>query len=194
MSKILYLHGFNSSPASQKAQQTQAWLAERGLAELFICPTLPSTPSAAAALIAQVIEQHGPANLTLLGSSLGGFLASWAAEQFDCRAVLINPAVRPAQLMQAYLGPQLNPYTGEEYLLEAHHIVELKALEPARISAKRYWLLLETGDETLNYRDALAYYPGCKQTIIEGGDHSFQHWEPMLPEVMAWASIPAGGN
>ncbi|MGQ5521770.1 YqiA/YcfP family alpha/beta fold hydrolase [Chitinimonas sp. PSY-7] len=189
MAKILYLHGFNSSPASQKAQQTHAWLAERSLAEHFICPTLPSTPKAAAMLITQLMEQHGPEGITLFGSSLGGFLASWAAEKYGCRAVLINPAVRPAQLLHAYLGLQRNPYSGEEYLLEAHHMDELKALEPAAITAERYWLLLETGDETLNYRDALAYYKGCKQTVIEGGDHSFQHWEPMLPELIAWAGV-----
>ena len=189
MAKILYLHGFNSSPASQKAQQTHAWLAERGLAENLICPTLPSTPKAAAVFISQIMEQHDPREITVFGSSLGGFLASWVAEKYGCRAALINPAVRPAQLLHAYLGPQCNPYTGEEYLLEAHHMDELRALEPTSITTDRYWLLLETGDETLNYQDALSYYEGCKQTVFEGGDHSFQHWMEMLPELIAWAGV-----
>lgn len=190
MNKLLYLHGFNSSPASDKARQTEASLRERGLSERFICPALPPSAEAAAATIAALIDAHGAANLTLVGSSLGGFLASWAAERFDVpRVVLINPAVRPARLLHAYLGPQRNLYTGEEYLLEAHHMDELVALEPPRITPARYWLLLETADETLDYRDALDYYAGCRQTVIAGGDHGFQNWGRLLPEVLSWAGL-----
>lgn len=189
MKTLLYLHGFNSSPASEKASQTGAWLAEHGLAERFVCPALPPSPTAAAALIESLLHQLHPAEVTLVGSSLGGFYASWAAERFACRAVLVNPAVRPYRLLDGLLGMQRNLYTGEEYLLEAHHMHELTALEPAAITPARYWLLLETADETLDYRDALAYYRGCRQTVLEGGDHGFQSWLTMLPAVMTWAGL-----
>ncbi|QDQ27230.1 esterase [Chitinimonas arctica] len=192
MRQILYLHGFNSSPLSLKSRQTQAWLEARGLAEHFHCPALPFSPAAAAAMIEDHFTRIDPLQTTCIGSSLGGFYATWAAERFACRAVLINPAVRPYRLLDGLLGPQRNLYSGEEYILAAHHMAELAALEPARLSQARYWLLAEEGDETLDYRDAVAYYAGCRQTVHEGGDHGFQRWQGMLPEVMAWAGLTAG--
>ncbi|HEY9101671.1 YqiA/YcfP family alpha/beta fold hydrolase [Chitinimonas sp.] len=191
MSHIVYLHGFNSSPRSIKAQQTQVWLARHGWADRFHCPALSHSPAAAAEQIATLLAGLDPAETTCIGSSLGGFYATWAAERFGCQSALINPAVRPYRLLDGLLGPQRNLYTGEEYQLEARHMDELIALEPASLSRDRYWLLLETADETLDYRDALAYYPNTRQTIFEGGDHSFQHWEHMLPQVMHWAGLLA---
>ncbi|WP_374352055.1 YqiA/YcfP family alpha/beta fold hydrolase [Chitinimonas sp.] len=191
MKQLLYLHGFNSSPASIKARQTGEWLAARGLQDHFVCPALPYSPAAAAALIEQLFARLDPADTTVVGSSLGGFYASWVAERFGCQAALINPAVRPQRLLIDYLGPQRNMYSGETYVLERHHMAELASLEPPAITPQRYWLLVETGDETLDYRDAVAYYAGCRQTVIEGGDHSLQSWTLLLPQVMAWAGLVA---
>jgi hypothetical protein len=189
LQQLLYFHGFNSSPASTKARQTAAWLAARDLADRFHCPALPYSPQAAAELIANYFKRLDPATTTLVGSSLGGFYATWAAERFGCRAVLINPAVQPHRLLADYLGMQRNLYTGEAYRLEPAHMQALVAMEPEAITPSRYWLLAETGDETLDYRDAVAYYAGSRQTVMEGGDHSLQSWERLLPEVMDWAGL-----
>lgn len=191
MTHLLYLHGFNSSPASIKARQTAAFLAGHGLADRFHAPALPYSPAAAAGLIAAEIERLGPAGLTVVGSSLGGFYATWAAERYGCAAVLINPAVRPYRLLAPLLGPQRNLYTDEAYVLTERHMDELVALEPAALHPERYWLLAETADETLDYRDAVAYYAGSRQTVIEGGDHGFQSWQRLLPEVAAHAGLIA---
>ncbi|MBV8467659.1 MAG: esterase YqiA, partial [Burkholderiales bacterium] len=142
-------------------------------------------------LIASHIERLGPENVTLVGSSLGGFYSTWASSRYGCSAVLINPAVRPHRLLAAYLGPQQNMYTGERYLLEASHTDELARLEPAAIDPSRFWLLVETADETLDYRDAVRYYAGVRQTVVQGGDHSLQCWGELLPEVVTWAGINA---
>jgi hypothetical protein len=189
LKQLLYFHGFNSSPQSTKARQTAGWLAERGLGDRFHCPALPYSPQAAAALIARQFDRLDPVHTTLVGSSLGGFYATWAAERFGCRAVLINPAVRPQCLLVDYLGPQQNLYTGEQYRLERHHMDELAALEPATLTPSRYWLLVETGDETLDYRDAVTYYAGARQSVVNGGDHSLQSWLQWLPQVVVWAGV-----
>ena len=190
MPQLLYLHGFNSSPQSIKARQTGAWMAARGLAEAFHCPALPVSAAGAVQLIESVLRGLDPSHTTVVGSSLGGFYATWAAEHFGCRAVLINPAVRPHLLLADHLGPQQNLYTGERYTLLPAHMAELASLEPATVTPSRYWLLAETGDETLDYRQAVRYYAGARQTVTGGGDHSLQGWEALLPDVMAWAGFP----
>lgn len=189
MHHIVYLHGFNSSPASVKASQTAAWLYARGLDAYWHCPPLPYSPANAADQIADLISALGDQPFICVGSSLGGFYATWAAEQFGCRAVLINPGVKPQNRLHQYLGLNRNLYTGEEYVLTERHMAELDTLEQHQITPSRYWLLVETGDELLDYRDAVGLYAGAKQTVIEGGDHSFSHWPDYLPLVMAWAGI-----
>ena len=75
-----------------------------------------------------------PASLAFVGSSLGGFYATWLAERYDAKAVMINPSVRPFTDLERYLGPQRNLYTGEEYELTRDHFAELAALRIARIT------------------------------------------------------------
>ncbi|MBV1774955.1 esterase [Burkholderiaceae bacterium DAT-1] len=183
---ILYLHGFISSPKSIKATQTKAFLEARGEGERFVCPELPYSPARAQALIEQTITGFKGHPFMLIGSSLGGFYSTWAAETFDARAVLVNPAVRPWTHPQL-LGPQTNMYTGEQFVLTQAHLDELLPMVPPVLTPSRYWLLVETGDETLDYRHAVEHYAGSRQTVIEGGNHSFQQWVPMLGGVIAWA-------
>src|SRR5258708_21153717 len=113
-----------------------------------------------------------PSDLTLVGSSLGGFYATVAAEHLGCRAALLNPAVHPHTHFDRYLGAQKNLYTGEEFELTKEHVEELRLLDPAGITRpERYWLFVETGDVVLDYREALAFYGGAMQTVGRRGDH-----------------------
>ena len=130
---IIYLHGFNSAPSSHKARTMGAWMEARGLAAQFVCPALPHVPNEAIRLIETERARHAPAQITLVGSSLGGFYATWVAEKHGLRAVLINPAVRPYAGLQALLGTQKNLYTGDEYQLTREHLAQLQALEAPRI-------------------------------------------------------------
>src|SRR5512145_1004181 len=108
---LIYIHGFNSSPASAKAQVLKARLASLGRGAELAAPALPPSPVQAAALLDALALQHRGA--ALVGSSLGGYYATWLAEKHGMRAVLLNPAVRPYELLGAYLGVQQNLYTGE---------------------------------------------------------------------------------
>ncbi|MEO7729051.1 MAG: YqiA/YcfP family alpha/beta fold hydrolase, partial [Burkholderiales bacterium] len=130
---IVYIHGFNSSPASFKAKVLRDGLAARGKPE-FLAPALPHSPAAAAHLLARLVREHPCA--ALVGSSLGGFYATWLAEQFGLRAVLVNPAVRPYQLLAGHVGRQKNFHTGEEYEFTLQHVEELRALEVAAVDAR----------------------------------------------------------
>ena len=189
---IIYLHGFRSAPASIKAQALKARMTERGLADRFWCEQLPVSPRAAIALAEAAIARARAAGLTptVVGSSLGGYYATWLAERHDLQAVLVNPAVVAPLELGAYVGMQDNMYTGERFEFTRGHIDELRALEvPAVSRPQRYWLLVETGDEVLDYRHAVDKYAGARQTVLEGGDHGFSRWGDYLDAVIAFAGL-----
>ena len=186
---IVYLHGFNSSPASKKARQLNEAMTARGLGHLFHAPALPHRPAKAIAVIENWLKHHTPANPTIVGSSLGGYYATWLAETHDARAVLINPAVRPYDLLGHLLGPQQNLYTGECYELTLEHMQELHTLEIEPLHPEHYLLLAETGDEVLDYRDAVNRYAGARQVVLEGGDHSFSHFEEYIDTLLEFAGL-----
>ena len=187
-SGILYLHGFCSSPASWKVRLLAAALESRGQAERLICPALSPVPVEAIAQAEAIIEAHDRA-LTLVGSSLGGYYATWLAEKYDLRAVLINPAVVAPVSLDAFIGTQTNLYTGESFEFTAEHIAQLRALEAPRITPERYFLLVETGDEVLDYRQAVARYAGCRQRVLDGGDHSFTRFPDLLPQLLEYCGL-----
>jgi predicted esterase YcpF (UPF0227 family) len=189
--RLLYLHGFNSSPQSHKAKALHAYMAQRGLLEQLIIPEIPPAPADAMAMLMALYEQQ-PADVTLAlaGSSLGGFYATVLAERFGSKAVLINPAVRPHLLLEKYLGENINYYTSERWLLDATHIEQFRELDTATIShPERYLLLLQKGDETLDYRQALEKYRGCQLVLEEGGDHSFAGFEDHIEQILKFCGI-----
>lgn len=188
---ILYLHGFNSAPASLKARSLYAHLTARGLADRFRCPTLPHRPSEAAAVIeAAIADCRG--RPTLVGSSLGGFYATHFAERFDLRAVLINPAITPHVGLEAFLGTQQNLYTGATFELTRADLEGWRRLAVPRVDPERYLLLLETGDEVLDWRDAARKYEGARTVIRDGGDHTLQSFGEHLPRVLRFAGLAEG--
>jgi predicted esterase YcpF (UPF0227 family) len=186
---IIYLHGFRSSPASIKASELKRYMASRGVGLFYDCPQLPYEPASAIALIAKRIRTSATP-VTLVGSSLGGYYATWLAEQYGLKAVLINPAVVAAMSLRAYIGRQENLYSGEVFEFTEAHIAQLQELDVASITRPaRYMLLAETGDELLDYRLAVAKYQGAQQFVHEGGDHSFTRFRDYLDPILAFAGI-----
>ena len=184
---IVYLHGFNSSPQSHKAQVLGRFLAERGLGAQYACPGLP--PLASDAI--REAEKWLGKDACFVGSSLGGFCATWLAEKHGVRAVLVNPAIDPHVGLRAYLGRQENLHTGEPYELTEVHLRDWERHYVPRITPQRYLLIVETGDEVLDYRRAVARYAGADQIVVEGGDHSLQSFARHLPHILEFARAAA---
>ncbi|HEY7864904.1 MAG TPA: YqiA/YcfP family alpha/beta fold hydrolase [Psychromonas sp.] len=186
MQKILLsLHGFHSSPGSLKAQQMSSYLAEHFPEISFVCPQLPCQPALMWALVESVFEQNKDAEIAVMGSSLGGYLAAKASEQYRVKVVLINPAVSPYRLLQQYAGIQTHPYTNICYQIDENYLQQLKALDIKTLSEpQKCWVLLQKKDEVLNYREALDKFQRCKLTCEEGGDHSFIGFERFLPDII----------
>ena len=190
-SVIVYLHGFRSSPASAKAARLRAFVDAMPESErpLLHIPALTDRPAVAIAGVADWVRQHAAgAPLAFIGSSLGGYYATALAERFGARAVMINPAIHPYDTLQPWSGVQTNLYTGEAFEVTPAHFAELRALAVPHITRpERYFLLVETGDDVLDYREAVAFYGGAYQYVRGGGDHTFTEFATQLRAIVRFA-------
>jgi predicted esterase YcpF (UPF0227 family) len=184
---ILYLHGFRSSPQSFKARVMHARLAELGRLGEWQCPPLPVSPCDAVALAESVAANAKTSDVTVVGSSLGGYYATYLAEKHGWRAVLLNPAVVPQRDLSHFLGEQPLWHGGGTITVLPRHLDELRALAVASITRpERYYLIAATGDEVLDYRTMLDHYPGVRTTLIQGGDHAISDFPNYLADVIAF--------
>src|SRR5690606_574385 len=184
---ILYLHGFNSSPESRKAQQLMLACARLGASERLHVPALHHHPRQAIAQCEAAIAELG--RPLLVGSSLGGYYATFLAERHGLKALLINPAVRPHAMFDGYHGPQQILDSGETWQLTEDHVQALAELDvPPPSDGARYQVWLQTGAETLDHRQAETFYRACALRIQAGGDHGFQGFAQCLPALFAFAA------
>lgn len=189
---LLYLHGFRSSPQSTKARQVAAHVAQHHPGVTFWCPQLPPSPRAAMALVAGGIATwpQGP-GMAVVGSSLGGYYASWVAQQARCTSVLLNPAVHPARDLERYIGEQTAWHNPEEqFFFRPEYIAELQALDVRHLPPAGPELLIAAqGDELLDWREMVARYPQATQRVLPGGDHALSDFAQHLPEVLAFCDL-----
>lgn len=180
MQNILYLHGFASSSRSEKAVVTKQYFQQFPQVQLHTID-VPYTPDEAMAVLEQVIQEPPVA---IIGSSLGGFLATVLAERVGCRACLINPAVAPHRVLSQFVGEYLHPVLQQRYQVLPEHMAKLERLMPLQLQQpSQYLVLLQSGDEVLDYRQALTYYQGADLRVVDGGDHSFVGYQDYLPQI-----------
>lgn len=192
---ILYLHGFRSSPQSFKSRLLVERMNALGFGAQFLSPQLPASPRDAIALATARIEEAGSDNMALVGSSLGGYYATWLAEKHGCKAVLLNPAVRPPRDLEKYVGVTTSYHSNEHFEFKQEYIAELQELAVERISQpSRYFLVAATGDEVLDWREMLAHYPGARQCVIEGSDHGISDFALYADQVLAFCGIETGSR
>ena len=188
---IVYLHGFRSSPQSYKAQLLAARMAQLGRGPEYLCPQLPVSPADAMALAQKLTRNLDPQQLTLFGSSLGGYYATWLAEQLGCRAVMLNPAMRAFEKLQSQVGPQTMYHGGgEPFEFKAAYLEELRAMQVATITRpERYFLVAATGDELLDWREMTAAFPAARHKVIQGSDHGLSDFAEYMDETLAFAGV-----
>ena len=189
--KLLYLHGFNSSPQSHKAQLISQYMSDNHCLDQLLCPQIPSVPEEARLFLEQMVEETLESyTLSFAGSSLGGYYATYLAEKYSGSAVLINPSVKPYETLRAYLGEYKFYFDEGCWEFDESHIQQLEVMKVDEITdAQRYLVLLQTGDETLDYREAELQYINSECIIEQGGDHSFVGLERYIPKIMQFSKI-----
>ncbi len=189
---ILYLHGFRSSPLSMKGRLLSERMAALGRSADYVAPQLPASPKLAIEQAFALVDGVPADELTIVGSSLGGYYATWMAERLGCRAVLLNPAVTPLKNLEQHVGVTTMFHSDEPFEFKAEYIDELRELAVARITQpSRYFLLAATGDEVLDWRDMVAHYAGARQHVIEGSDHGISEFADHVDEVLAFCGVAA---
>ena len=184
---IIYLHGFRSSPASEKARSLSSYIDSVHYSGQRFIPELVTSPSGIEEQLDRLIQSRGRRPVGLIGSSLGGFFAFVMAERYGLPAVLINPAAYPYELMADYLGIHTNLYTGDAFEVTQTHIDQLRALDPGEpAQPQRLMVMVQTGDETLDYRQAAERFRDTHLVIEQGGDHRFSTFETHLPQMLAF--------
>jgi len=153
----------------------------------YLVPELHHQPARALEQVEAACAGIAATDMALVGSSLGGFYATVMAERLGCKAALLNPAVHPHAHFARYVGTQTNMYTGETFELTKQHVDELRDMDvPAITRPARYWLIVETGDEVLDYRQAVDYYAGAFHTVVRGGDHALGSFTEHVPDLVQW--------
>ena len=185
MNNILYLHGFASSSDSTKAKVFENFIKKQNDLAVII-PDLPNNLAGWSEKIEELIKEHKP--MALMGSSLGGFYSTYFARKIGAIDILLNPAVLPAEGMKTYLGKNKNYSTGEEFLLtdsDIEHLFSMqKELRNKNTSDNSSLVILETGDEVLDYKQALEFYAGSQIKVIHGGSHSLDSFEQCLDQIL----------
>ncbi len=192
-SHILYLHGFRSSPLSFKAQRTQQWLAQHAPAVGVECPQLPPSPDGAWRAVTAILQAWPKDGFAVIGSSLGGFYATVAAEAFGCPAVVLNPAIQPARDLARHIGEQAMFHDPQQrFFFRPEYVDELRTLQVAAITRpERYFAVIAKGDEVLDWREMHALYAQAAVRLLEGGDHALSDFDEHLPAVMAFLGMHA---
>jgi predicted esterase YcpF (UPF0227 family) len=188
---LLYLHGFRSSPQSIKARKVAARVQVQHPGVTWWCPQLPPSPREAMDLVTQRIAGWPRDAMAVVGSSLGGFYATWVAEQAGCPAVLLNPAVDPARDLAKYIGEHTSWHDpAERFFFKPEFIEELRALDAGPLrQPQRYFVLVAKGDEVLDWREMTGRYAGARIKLLEGGDHALSDFDEHLDEVMAFLNL-----
>lgn len=182
---LLYLHGFRSSPQSNKARIMADYVGARHSKVRWWCPQLPPSPREAAAVIVEGIANWPRQNMAVMGSSLGGYYASWVAQLARCKSVMINPAVNPARDLEKYIGEQSSWHDPEEtFFFRPEYIEELRQLDTrAMTPAAPEMVLIAQGDEVLDWNEMSERYPHALQLVQEGGDHALSNFSEYLDRI-----------
>lgn len=188
---IIYLHGFQSSALSIKGQQIKAFCQQHTDFQVYL-PDLNMPPQQVLTHVSDMIA--GLDQVVLIGSSLGGFYATQLVAKHGVPAVLINPAMRPWQLFHDLFGTEHIPYVvSAEWTLDHSHLDQLQQMAlPFVQDADKILVLLQQGDEVLDYREAQRYYSNAShQSMIiteANGKHAMDNFADKIPMALQFLS------
>jgi len=171
---IIYIHGFASSGEGHKAKLFRKYFTHKK--RKFMAPSLSYIPELAIQTLEEIIE-NSQEKIALMGSSLGGYYATYLACKYNLKAVLINPSTYPYITLQKTVGFMQSFYDESRFEWKESHLQMLKKYEVQEMRHENFMLLLQKGDETLDYTEAANKFVNATLVIEEGGSHSFDNIE-----------------
>lgn len=177
---ILYIHGFGSSAEAKKAKLFREFFKSSG--EPFIAPSLSHIPNLALSTLEDIIEAC-ESDVKIIGASLGGFYSLYLSQKYNLKAVLINPSINPEITLQRAIGHGMSYYDNSQYEWNATHVESLKKFKTSSVNQKNIMLLLQKGDDLLDYKEAELFLQGSTMFIEEGGTHNFEGIERYFEKI-----------
>lgn len=186
---ILYFHGFKSSSKSSKAQSIKNFIAKNTKNTKIVIPDLDDNFQNAHNQIEELIRLSG-SNIVFIGSSLGGYFASYFSQKLKKKAVLINPAVHPLKDFEVHLGENENYSSGNKFNISSNDISFIRTLSYKKLPIPNDLLiLLESGDEILKYNKSASYFSGAYIDIVFGGNHSYSSFKSKFHKIQKFLDI-----
>jgi len=183
---VLYIHGFASSGLGTKAQLFKQHYQNKGVK--CLAPSLSFIPDLAMQTLEEIIQNCD--EVTLIGSSLGGYYALYLAHKYNLKAVLINPSISPQKTLKRMLGEVECFYSaGGRFCWEEQHLQMLQKFHISTPKKELFFLLAQKGDETLDFSEAVSYLEGAKMVVEEGGNHSFEKIERYFADIDQFLGI-----
>lgn len=182
---VMYLHGFRSTPESNKGKIMRKAFSEK---MAFLAPDLNVGPTEVKEILLEAVKLISPKELCLVGSSLGGFYATWLAEKIGCKAVLLNPATEPWCVINDYLGIQPIANTGRTIEVKPEFADQVKEMDCREIHPERYLVFLSTADEVLDWHKAEKKFAACQTVLLPDNTHEIENFEQCLPKIEAFIS------
>ena len=188
---LVYLHGFRSSPQSVKARKMAMWMAQEFPHVQWWCPQLPASPRQAMANVLAGVADWPAGRTAVVGSSLGGFYATWLSQHLGCPAVLINPAVHPSRDLAKYIGEQAAWHDpAQSIFFDVSYIQELQVLESQATNPQPQTLaLIAKGDEVLDWQEMLARHRAGRVHLIDGSDHALSDFDLYKAEILEFLRL-----
>ena len=186
---IIYLHGFASSSDSTKAKIIQKFISKNHRNVKIFTPDLSNNFHEAILQIKELISVCEKP-IAFMGSSLGGYYADYFAQKLNTKAVLINPAIPPLEDFDIHLGENENYSTGEKFNLSHEDIEYLRSISHKKfMNHEKTLVLVESGDEILNYSKSISYFAGSQLDIVYGGNHSYSSFQEKLKKIRNFLRI-----
>ncbi len=195
---IIYIHGFNSASVDLSGQLLQnkekIVILDRFCRQQqipFIAPNVDYRNFAQIIRdlmqIYDELTEKGYQPL-FMGSSMGGFCSEYMALKTGRKAIMVNPAICPTELLPQFIGTDENFETGQPYDWQMTHCQQYQTFEDELKSsgdqAIDRRIFLDMADELLDSELTIERYQHRARIFsYPGGSHGFEHMLEALPEI-----------
>jgi len=133
----------------------------------------------------QLLDQSN--DVVFMGSSMGGFASEYLAMKTGSKAIMVNPAIMPSELLPQFIGVTENFETGLAYSWAQNHCDQYTEYEKELASSGHpieRTIFLDMADELIDSKATQLKYKEIANIVTyEGGSHSFEHMQQALPIV-----------